>query len=164
MTHRPFAFKRFASVLISLLLLPLGVWAHGSSIGDLKIHHPYAVPTIGTSTTGAVYIRAIHNDGAQVDRLVAASTVRADSVELHAMTMDGDVMRMRQLNVIDLPAHSEVVMRQGSAQGYHLMLLGVKQPLKQGEKFPLTLRFERAGEVTVEVWVQAPKDIATHQH
>ena len=73
------------------------------------------------------------------------------------MTMDGEVMKMRPLSRIDIPAGAEVSMVKGNPNGYHLMLLGLKQPLKDGNRFPVWLTFKQAGEVKVEVYVQTPK-------
>ena len=71
-------------------------------------------------------------------------------------------MRMRELPSIELPPHAEVPMRHGG--GYHLMLVDLKQPLKDGDRIELTLRFERAGSRTVQVWVQTPRDMDAHRH
>ena len=115
-------------------------------------------------TTAAVYLVAIRNEGERADRLLAASTTVADRVELHQMQMDGDVMRMRALPGIEIPARSTLALRQGSPDGYHLMLFGLRRQLVTGDRFALTLRFERAGEIQVEVWVEAPRTPAQHSH
>ncbi len=100
--------------------------------------------------TGAGYM-TLRNTGEAADRLVAASTPAAGRAELHTMTMDGDVMRMRRVEAIEIPPGGSTELRPG---GLHVMLFGLKQPLKEGDRFPLTLRFERTGEVTVEVAVR----------
>lgn len=138
--------------------------AHGVKAGDLSIDHPYAIPTRPGLTTGAVYFRAIKNNGTEPDRLLSARTPVAAAVELHRMEMDGEVMRMRAVPTIDLPANTEVRMRHGTANGHHLMLQGLKAPLKDGDRFPVTLTFQRAGEREVVVWVQTPRDGATQIH
>jgi hypothetical protein len=74
-------------------------------------------------------------------------------VEIHAMSMDGDVMRMRQIDGIDLPAGGMVELKPG---GFHLMFMELKAPLQAGTRFPLTLRFEKAGELAVTVAVETP--------
>jgi copper(I)-binding protein len=84
-------------------------------------------------------------------KLVAVSSP-AGMTEMHEMAMDGTVMRMRQVNAIDLPAGKPVELKPG---GLHLMLMGLKAPLKKGDQVPLTLRFEKAGEVKVELKVEA---------
>jgi copper(I)-binding protein len=101
--------------------------------------------------SGAAFL-TLRNTGASPDRLLGATTPAAGRVELHSMVRDGDVMRMREQPAIDLPPGQEVVLRPG---GLHIMLLGLAQPLDRGATLPLTLRFERAGEVTVQLAVQA---------
>lgn len=135
---------------------------HDFRAGSVVIDHPYAVPSATGATTGAAYLRGLRNRGDEPDRLLGASTTAAARVELHQMTMDGDVMRMRQVDAIDLPPRAEVSLRHGGR--YHLMLVDLKRPLKDGDRFDLTLRFERAGSRTVQVWVQTPRDMKPHQH
>ncbi|MGB4060612.1 MAG: copper chaperone PCu(A)C [Burkholderiaceae bacterium] len=141
--------------------------AHGVKAGDLAIDHPYATPSRPGMTTGAVYFRAIKNNGTEPDRLLSARTPAAATVELHRMEMEGDVMRMRAVPAVDLPANTEVRLRHGTPNGHHLMLLGLKAPLKDGDRFPVTLTFQRAGEREVMVWVQTPRNSkkeAEHAH
>jgi len=155
---RPGVHHWLGAVAIALLVLMPTAFAHGVKAGDLRIDHPYAVPSRPGLTTGAVYFRAISNTGSQSDQLLSAHTPTAASVELHRMEMDGDVMRMRAVPAIDLPPNTEVRLRHGSANGHHLMLLGLKAPLKDGDRFPVTLTFLRAGEREVMVWVQTPRN------
>jgi copper(I)-binding protein len=68
------------------------------------------------------------------------------------MAMDGNVMKMREVDGVDLPPNSKVAMQPGD--GYHIMLMGLKKPLAAGDKFPMTLRFEKAGKVDVSVKVE----------
>lgn len=147
------------------LLLACGLaTAHDFKAGALVIDHPYATPTPGGVTQGALYFRTLKNTGREADRLTGARTPIAASVEIHSSTMDGDVMRMRQVDALELPAGSEMKLRHNGGT-HHLMLVGLKQPLKEGDRFPVTLRFERAGEREVTVWVQQPKDGGHHhQH
>jgi copper(I)-binding protein len=125
--------------------------AHGVQLGAIAIGHPWARATVPGQPIGAGYL-SLDNRGTADDRLVAGRTAAAERVELHAMWMEGDVMRMRQRDAIDLPAGSKVELRPG---GSHLMLVGLKAPLKAGDRFPLTLTFEKAGTVEVVVYVQA---------
>lgn len=155
---------------LGVALMVCGWWtvamAHDFRQGDLRIDHPYATPTRPGLTTGAVYIRAIKNNGPESDRLLSARTPVAATAELHRMEMDGDVMRMRAVPAIELPAKSEVRLRHSTPSGHHLMLLELKAPLKDGDRFPLTLTFQRAGEREVMVWVQTPRDggASVHKH
>ncbi|WP_373768979.1 copper chaperone PCu(A)C [Delftia acidovorans] len=145
------------------LTLPLTARAHDFRAGDLVIDHPYATPSIAGSSNGAAYLRGIRNKGKNADRLIGASTPAAARVELHEMKMEGDIMHMREVPFIELPAGQEVQLRHG--QSHHLMLIDLKQPLREGDRFDLTLQFEKAGEYKVKVWVQQPKRMPSgHQH
>ena len=136
--------------------------AHGTRVGDLTVDHPYALPTPAGARTGAVYFRTLVNRGSVADRLVAVRTTVADAVEIHRSTMDGDVMRMRAIDAIEIPPGAELKLRHGG--DIHLMLVGLKAPLRDGDRFALRLRFEKAGEHEVMVWVQTPRDAAPHRH
>jgi copper(I)-binding protein len=177
--HREFSVKHFervmrcmanasilirnAGVLIILAFASAGVPAHDFKAGALVIDHPYAIPTPPGARTRAVYFRTLKNTGLEPDRLVGARTTAAVSVEIHRSTMDGDVMRMRQIDGLDLPAGAEIKVRHGGE--VHLMLIGLKEPLKLGDRFPIWLRFQRAGEREVMAWVQQPRDTtAVHKH
>lgn len=124
--------------------------AQGAKHGAIEIVHPWARATAPGQAAGGGFLE-IRNGGA-ADRLVAASSAAAARVELHRMTMEGDVMRMRQVDAIDLPAGGRVALEPG---GLHLMFMGLKRPLAAGSRIPLKLKFEKAGELTVEVKVDA---------
>ena len=156
--------RRLFCMALAASALPMGAWAHGTKAGDLVIDHPYATPSLAGLTTGAVYFRGIQNKGAEPDQLLSARTTVAQTVELHRMEMDGNVMRMRAVPAIELPAKTEVRLRHGTPNGYHLMLQGLKAPLKDGDRFSVTLTFQRAGEREVMVWVQTPRDGAAPVH
>jgi periplasmic copper chaperone A len=159
--------RAFLVGLAGATLAAFAVHAHGVKAGDLYIEHPYATPSRPGPSTGAVYFRAIKNNGAEPDRLLAARTPVAASVELHRMDMDGAVMRMRPVAGIDLPGHTEILLRHGAGSGYHVMLQGLKAPLKEGDRFSVVLTFQRAGEHEVQVWVQGvgePQNKPPHQH
>jgi len=138
--------------------------AHDFKLGPLRIDHPYATPTVAGAANGAAYLRGIRNTGDQADRLIGATTPAARTVEIHRSVVDAqNVMRMRAVDGVDLPAKGEVQLRHGGE--HHLMLIGLKQPLKDGDRFPMTLRFEKAGEREVMVWVQTPRGGAgAHPH
>ena len=107
----------------------------------------------------AVYIDRVQNLGQQDDQLLSVSTGIARATEMHEMKVENDMMRMRQVSAIDIPAGASVDMNKGSGSGYHLMVLGVSRPLKAGEHFTLTLNFRHAGSQDVQVQVQ---DVAGH--
>lgn len=146
------------------LALHAGVHAHGVSCGDIVLQHPYAPATVGLGKVGAVYFKTIANKGATADRLLAASTPVAARVEIHEMAMAGDVMKMRAVPEVALPAGAEQPWQQGQMSGNHLMLMDLAKPLKPGDKFPITLTFQRAGACQAEVHVAKPKADADAAH
>ena len=133
-----------------LLLLPLLVHAHNHEKGDIQIRHPWSRATAPGAKVAAGYME-LRNSGTQPDRLLAAETPVAKRVEMHVTQRDGEVMRMRQVQSFEVPARERYEMRPG---GSHLMLVDIVRALKKGERFPMKLRFERAGEIEVQVEVQ----------
>jgi copper(I)-binding protein len=136
------------------LLLMLGqaapAFPHSHEKGDIQVRHPWSRATPPGATVAVGYME-IRNNGKQPDRLIAASTPVAKRVEMHITQREGEVMRMRQVQGFDIPARERVALRSG---GSHLMLVDITQPLKTGERFPMRLRFERAGELDIELEVQ----------
>ena len=143
--------------------MSFNLYAHGFKAGEITIEHPYSNPSNAGSKNGAVYFKSIKNSGKDADQLVAVKSQIADKTEIHEMKMDGDVMKMRALSAVDIPAGSVVSVMKGNPNGYHVMLLGLKKPLKAGDKFPLRLSFKKAGEVEVEVVVQAADPAGKHE-
>jgi periplasmic copper chaperone A len=115
--------------------------------GQVEITNAWARATPGGATTGAAYLTIV---SPVADRLVGASSPVAKSAQLHTMTMQGNIMKMRPVAGIDLPAGKAVTLKPG---GLHIMLTGLTAPIKDGQNFPLTLTFKNAGskEVTVKV-------------
>jgi copper(I)-binding protein len=148
----PMTFTRRLLAALSLSAIAFAAHAHSFKLGELSIGHPYARATAPGQPVGGAYL-SISNAGSTGDKLLSASAEVARSVELHEMKMDGDVMRMREIPAIEVPAGKAVELKPG---GLHFMLMGLKTPLKQGDKFPLKLKFEKAGEVTVTVNVEGP--------
>jgi copper(I)-binding protein len=153
-TIRPF----LASILLAIAVV-------GSSAetapAPIAVTDVWARPTVQGQTAGGGYLR-IQNKGSSADRLLEASSGIATGVELHAMSMDGGVMRMRRVEAIDIPATGVVELKPG---GLHLMFMGLKAPLSAGSSFPLTLRFEKAGAVAVQGKVAPPvQDHGAHGH
>jgi len=134
-----------------LLLAPvlLTLPAHAQQQGDIAVTMPWT-RAAGQNGTGAGFL-AIANRGSAADRLVGASSTIARVVEIHTHLREGDILRMRPVAAIDLPPGGTVTLQPG---GFHLMLIGLKEPLIQGQSVPLTLRFERAGELQVMLAVQ----------
>jgi copper(I)-binding protein len=115
---------------------------------QLEVNNAWARATAGKADTGVAYA-AIQSPTA--DRLVSLSTPAAKKAELHTMSMQGMVMKMRPLSGLDIPAGQPVTLKPG---GDHIMLMGLNQALRPGETFPLTLDFEKAGSRTVTVTVE----------
>jgi copper(I)-binding protein len=116
--------------------------------GQLEIKTPWARATPGHAENGAVYLTII---SPTADRLTAASSPVAKKVELHTMSMQGGVMKMRPLAAIVIPAGQPVTLSPG---GIHMMLEGLTQPLREGQPFPLTLSFDHAGPQQVTVAIE----------
>jgi len=136
----------------AILVIPAGTLpASAQQVGDLKIEKPWSRATPGNSKIGAGYF-TVTNTGSTPDTLVSAATANSDHVEIHEMAMKDGVMTMR-------PVAKGVTIAPGKSVnfapgGYHLMLMGLKAPLKQGDKVPVTLQFEKAGKVGVTLDVQ----------
>ncbi|AOZ51273.1 copper chaperone PCu(A)C [Chromobacterium vaccinii] len=150
--------KRFAAALLGLCLSGLAA-AHSFQLGAIHIGHPWSRAMPAASQTGGVYL-SLENQGKAEDKLVSASTPRADRAELHTHVNDNGVMRMRKVEGgVAIAPGQTVKFAPGS---YHIMLMGLKQPLKAGDRFPLTLGFEKAGQVEVQVVVQDGADDHAH--
>ena len=129
-----------------------GAAAGETKIGAVTVGDAWARATAPSQQVGAAYL-TLSNAGTAADRLIAATSPVAERVELHTHTIDAQgVARMRQVDAIEVEAGAEVALAPG---GLHIMLIGLTQPLAPDTTFPLTLRFADAGEVTVEVAVQA---------
>jgi len=116
-------------------------------VGDLTIEAPWARATPAGAKVGGAYLKIINN-GAQADRLLGGSLTGAGDVEVHEMSMSNNVMKMRQLkDGLEIKPGQTVELKPG---GYHLMLTGLRDGLKQGQKLTGALRFEKAGTVEIE--------------
>src|SRR6185295_1193439 len=134
------------SLLVALLLAATPV----------KIEDPWTRATPPGAKVAAGYMRIT---GGAADRLIGASTPAAAKVELHVTEKKGDVLRMREVKGYDIPAKGSFEL---APAGAHLMLVDLKEPLKEGSKVPMTLRFEKAGAVKVELQVR-PLGASGHQ-
>jgi copper(I)-binding protein len=142
------------------ILLPLALavlcgataMARDYKVSALEISQPWARATPPSAPAGGGFLK-ITNTGSTPDRLVSASSPVADLVQVHEMKMDGSVMRMREVEKgLEIPAGGSVTLAPG---GYHLMMMGLKAPFKQGASVPVTLVFEKAGKIDVELTVEA---------
>jgi periplasmic copper chaperone A len=149
-------------IVLALTLASAAAGAHEYRIKEMRIDSPFATPTVAAQANGAVYF-TLENKGRQPMRLIRAASPVATRVEVHHMAMDGGVARMREVGAISVKGGETIKM--APAAGYHLMLIGLKSPLKEGDKFPLTIEFESAGSIEISVVVQKPKAAAAeHKH
>jgi copper(I)-binding protein len=132
---------KFGIALALSLLCAAPSWAEGL----VRVDDPWARATILASRPGAACLTLTSAGG---DRLVAVQTLLADQVMLHATNQTGGVSRMSHLDTLELPPGQAVTMAPG---GIHLMLMGLREKLVKGESFPITLRFEVAGDMSVDV-------------
>ena len=121
-------------------------------LGAIEIRQPWARATPPTAQAGGGFL-VLTNTGTAPDRLIAAKSPAADKVEIHEMKMDGNVMRMRELDKgIEIPPGASIELKPG---GFHLMFMGLKSPFAKDGKVPLSLVFEKAGSIDVELTVGA---------
>lgn len=159
--------RSFLFGCIATLAISASAFAHDYKVGDIHIDHPYARPTVAAQSSGAVYL-SIENRGKSADQLVSVASPISKTAEIHTMSMQGNVMKMREVQNIEIKPSGKIAMTPG--HGYHIMLVGLKQPLKVGDSLPLTVRFKNAGAVEVQVTVEnretksEAKPHATHQH
>lgn len=135
-----------AALLLSCLLVSASAFAHNG----LKYDEPYARATPPNAVNSAIFM-TIENHMDVERSLVSASTDAAEKAELHTVEKQGDVMKMRQVDRITLPAHGEVTLQPGD---HHIMLLNVKQPLTEGSNISLTLGYANGETETIDVPVK----------
>ena len=153
--------KSLKMLFASALLLGSGaVMAHSYHVGELDIAHPWARPLPPVATVGVAYF-TVTNKGAADDVLLSAESPIADKVEIHTHVKEGELMKMRQLDDLTIPAHGEQKLAPG---GLHLMLMGLKEVPAVDTKFPVTLHFKEAGKVEIEVAVDAEPDDKDGEH
>ena len=124
--------------------------AQNAAVGAIKIENAYTRATMPGQQVAAGFMK-IENKGA-TDQLLSASSPAAGEVQLHEMAMDGNVMKMRQVRDIPVPAGGAVELKPG---GLHLMLMNIKAPLVAGETVPVKLKFAKAGEVDLKLPINA---------
>lgn len=149
--------------LASLAFLAASGHAHDYRLGNLVIDHPHARATAPGAPVGGGYL-VIRNTGEAADRLVEVRADFAEQAQIHEMRMEGDVMRMRPLaEGLEIAPGESVELKPG---GYHLMFMGLKAPLVEGESRSVTLVFEKAGEIEVEFNVEgkAAGSGQSHRH
>jgi len=142
--------KMLAALLLACAFGSSAASAHEYALKSLKIDHPFARATPPGAKTGGVFV-TVENTGSQPDRLMSVSSPVAAIAELHEMSVDAGVMRMRGVATLEVKPGETLQLKPG---GYHVMLSELRQPLKVGDRFPMTLKFQNAGVVEVSVWVE----------
>ncbi|MEM7056268.1 MAG: copper chaperone PCu(A)C [Pseudomonadota bacterium] len=145
-------FHRLFAAILGLILFAAAMApasAHEFAKGDLMIDHPAARPNLPNRPVAAYMV--IMNNGAEDDRLLSATSPSFGAVELHMSSMENGVMRMEQQDAIVIPANGQTALEPG---GLHLMLFKAEKAFKEGDSYPLTLTFEKAGDVEVTVNVE----------
>jgi copper(I)-binding protein len=124
--------------------------AQSAKVGSVQIENAYTRSTVPGQMAAGGFMK-IENKGA-ADQLISASSPVAGEVQLHEMAMEGNVMKMRQVKEVVVPAGGAVELKPG---GMHLMFINIKAPLTAGETVPVKLKFAKAGEVEVKMPVNA---------
>jgi copper(I)-binding protein len=145
MTHR-----LIALAIAALTALTAPALAEDFRAGDLTVEQPWARASASLARAGAAYL-SITNQGTRVDRLLRVASPVAKRASLHTHLMKDGIMRMRPVKAIEVDPGAPTVLKPG---GLHIMLMGLKGPLKEGTMFLLTLTFETAGTVEVRVMVR----------
>lgn len=138
------------------LVLAVPAFAHGGESKGTEVSHPWVRATPGGSKITAAFME-IRSEGG--DKLVAVKSPSAGRAEVHTHVMDGDVMKMRRVDALEIAKGGAKVLKPG---GDHVMLMDVKDPLKEGDLVKLTLTFEKAGDIEVEATVEAPGATGPH--
>ena len=145
---------KFRSLFAFGLLLVVAAFgvatAHEYTVGGIKVVHPWTRATPTGATTAVAYLK-VTNTGTKPLRLTGGSTTVAERVEIHSMSMDGGVMKMRPVPGIDIAPGATVELKAG---GMHLMLIGLNKALMQEDLVPLTLTFADGSKIDVELYVE----------
>jgi periplasmic copper chaperone A len=136
--------------LLALALAPAAAAADEARIGDLVIQDAWARASIGQVLNSAAYM-TVTNRGAETDRLVDAAAPAAARAELHTHLHEQGVVRMRRVEAIEVAPGEATVLQPG---GLHVMVIDLAAPLEAGDRLALTLTFERAGEIDLDLLVR----------
>lgn len=140
---------RSVAYLVLALLAAFPAQAQTAPSATLSVDQVWARATPGGAKTGAVYLTVVNGTGSD-DKIVGASTPAAREAQFHTTIDDNGIMKMRELESIEIKAGATVTLKPG---GTHVMLVGLAKPLKPGDSFPLTLEFEKGGKKELMVAV-----------
>jgi len=149
----------FARVFaVSVIIFGFSTQGHADAITDnntLIVEEAYSMATTSVQKNGAAFFK-ITNNANKDQSIIAAESPIAEKTELHTHIMDGDIMMMREVEAYDIPAGQSVILK---PMGHHIMLMGLKEPLKAGDSYPLTLTNDKEEEFTITVNVKNPADV-----
>ena len=142
-------------------MIATSAFAQDAKVGTITIGHPWARATPGAVKNSAAFM--VFDNKGTADKLIGVAGDIAKDIQIHSMITEAGIMKMREIKSLDVPANGKVELKPG---GFHVMLIGLKDGLKEGATFPLKLKFEKAGEVTVKVTAEKPgaHDHAQHKH
>ena len=123
---------------------------HHYKLGPLQIDDPWSRATVSAAPNGVVYL-TIKNTGTTPDKLIDVASPAAEQAQVHDMKVENDVSQMWLVGSVELPPGRTVTL---APNGLHIMLLGLKNPLEAAQTFPVTLTFEKAGSITIDVPVE----------
>jgi hypothetical protein len=140
-------FRKLSALALALAFAGGASLADDVKVGALEISAPWARATPKGASIGGGYLK-ITNTGAAPDRLIGGSSPISDKLEVHEMSMSGGVMKMRPVSGgLEVKPGGTIELKPG---GLHIMFVGLKQPLQQGQHFKATLQFEKAGKIEVD--------------
>jgi copper(I)-binding protein len=142
-------FSRLAVFGLGLALCA-SAGAHEYSNKGVTVAHPWARATPGGAKVGGLYLESKAQRG-KGDKLIGARSAVAGSAEIHDHIMEQGIVKMRRVDGVTVPGGKSVIFR---PSGYHIMLIDLKQPLKEGDLTKVTLVFEKAGEIEVDASVE----------
>jgi periplasmic copper chaperone A len=142
---------RFFGISILMIILAACRPAPDVSVNGIEVYKPVATAAKTGEVAGA--FMTIKNTAAEADYLLGATCDAADMTQVHETVMDGDVMKMNEVESLEIPAGQMVELKHGS---YHIMLMGLKRDLADGQTLTITLKFEKAGDVPVTMTVKKP--------
>ncbi|NJO39025.1 MAG: copper chaperone PCu(A)C [Rhizobiales bacterium] len=154
------SFLTIAAFLMSLTLPAMAADPGMAHVGAVMIHDGWARASLGSNPNSAAYM-TLENHGDTVDRLIRVSSPAAETAGLHTHIMDGGIARMRPVEAIEVAPGEPTVLQPG---GLHVMLMGLSGKLEEGGAMPITLTFENAGEVTLELPIRSATGGMKHGH
>ena len=147
-------------ILFNLSFLNNFAFSHDYYLGKLTIDHPYIIETMPGAKVAGGYLK-ITNRGSSSDYLLGAESLFSKKIELHAMTIENDIMKMNMLkDGIEIPAGEEILLKPG---GLHIMFKELNKPLKKGEKEKVVLKFKKNGKIIVKFAIESLHN-SKHNH